>query len=80
MRIANLIFVGSVAALAALATSAVANNSVPQNAEERQASSPCQAYQKAPDGSWKELPCQEMGGASQPHRKSATKGADHETR
>jgi uncharacterized membrane protein YebE (DUF533 family) len=80
MRIANVIFVGSVAALAALAPPVLANNSDNQKTDDKQTSLPCRAYQQAPDGSWQELPCQEMGGASQPHRKHATKGADHETR
>ena len=59
MRIAQLIFVGSLAVL--VAAPALAKNSDDQKTEDKQASVSCQAYQKAPDGSWTPLPCGEMG-------------------
>jgi hypothetical protein len=82
MRIAKLIFVGSIAALAGLTPPALANNSDTRKIADQSTSSPCQAYQQAPDGTWKTLPCQEMGAGSggQPQRKSATRSSDQETR
>jgi hypothetical protein len=41
---------------------------------------PCRAYQKAPDGSWQALPCQEMGVPADTKRKSATGNSDQRTR
>jgi hypothetical protein len=89
MRIARLIFVGSIAVLAVVAAPALAknSNSNPSNAnalkaEEKPAAQGCHAYQKAPDGSWVELQCQEGGPTSQSptHGKSATRIPDEETR
>jgi hypothetical protein len=68
MRIAKSIFVGSLAAL--VAAPALAKNSDGQKTEDKQASAPCQAYQKAPDGSWTPLPCGEMSAK----RKDTTQG------
>jgi hypothetical protein len=72
MRIARLIFVGSIAVLAVLATPALAknSNSNPANAnaqkvDDKPAAQGCHAYQMGPDGSWVELPCQEVGPTSQ---------------
>jgi hypothetical protein len=69
MRIAHLIFTGSVAALAVLMTPVLAKNSGTQKIDDTSASSSasssCHAYQQAPDGSWNPLPCQEGGGAPQ---------------
>ena len=69
MRIAKSIFVGSLAAL--VAAPALAKNSNGQKTEDKQASVSCQAYQKAPDGSWTPLPCGEMGGAKPPQKDTA---------
>jgi hypothetical protein len=65
MRIAQLIFVGSVAALAMLAAPALAKNSNAQKNEDTSASPACHARQQTADGSWVELPCEEVGAASQ---------------
>ena len=85
MRIAQSIFVGSVAVLAVVASPALASNSSPnshananaQAVEDAPASSPCHAYQKGPDGSWIEMACHEGSGndaASAPvHSKSANR-------
>jgi hypothetical protein len=66
MRIAHLIFAGSLAALVGTAAPALAKNSNTQTAtapktEDTAASPGCRAYQQAPDGSWIQLPCQEPG-------------------
>ena len=81
MRIAPSIFVGFVAVVVALASSALANGSSPnshananaQATEEAPASSGCHAYQKSPDGSWVEMACHEgIETAPTPVRKSAS--------
>jgi hypothetical protein len=84
MRIAQSIFVGSIAVLAALASPALANSSSPnshananaQAVEEAPASSGCHAYQKGADGSWVEMACHEGSGndaaIAAPPRKSAS--------
>ena len=90
MRIAGLIFVGSIAALVVAAAPAAAKNSSPnsgananaQRVEDTPVAQGCHAYQQAPDGSWVQLPCQEAGPTSQaptPHR-SVTRTPDEETR
>jgi hypothetical protein len=88
MRIAHLIFTGSIAALAVLTAPALAKNSNTQKVDDTSASSSpasptCRAYQQAADGSWTSLPCQENGSAPQPQtqHKSATRGpADEDAR
>lgn len=88
MRIARLIFVGSIIALAGLTAPALAKNSnSPVNADARKiegtpAAQGCHAYQQAPDGSWTQLPCQEAGSTSQGSMpgKSVTRAPDEETR
>jgi hypothetical protein len=58
MRIAHLVFAGTLAASAALVTPALAKNSDAQKGEDKSVtSSSCSAYQQAPDGSWEQLPC-----------------------
>jgi hypothetical protein len=77
MRIAPLIFTGFTA-LAVLTAPALAKNSHTQKLDDQPAS-PCQAYQQAADGSWKSLPCQEMGTGAPPQHKSATRKTDEDT-
>jgi len=82
MRVAKLIFAGSMAALAALTAPALAKNSHVQSPDDNSASPSCHAYQQAADGSWTQLPCQEMGSPSggPTQHKSATRHADEPTR
>jgi hypothetical protein len=88
MQVARLIFAGSIALAAGLAAPAKnANlnshaNAHAQKIEDKPAAQGCHAYQKAADGSWVELPCQEVGPPSQAptQRKSATRAPDDETR
>jgi hypothetical protein len=89
MRIARLISVGSIAVLTALTPALAKNSSSSSNAdanaqkvEDNPAARGCHAYQKAADGSWVQLPCQEVGPTSQsskPH-KSATRSPDEGAR
>jgi hypothetical protein len=80
MRIRNAIFLGSMAALAALMAPAPAKNSDAPKSTEKSTSPSCNAYQQAADGSWTQLPCQELGSGAQPRRKSATRSPNEETR
>jgi hypothetical protein len=67
MRIAQSIFVGSVVAVAALASPVLAKDSSPnshananaQAVEEAPAPQGCHAYQKNSDGNWVEMACHE---------------------
>ncbi len=86
MRIAQLIFTGSIAALAALTAPALAKSSHTQKVDDTSTSSAsptsptCQAYQQAADGSWTSLPCEENGSApqAQTRHKSAARGPSDE--
>jgi hypothetical protein len=81
MRITQVIFVGSLAALVATTAPALAKNSQNQKTTEEQASSAsCHAYQQAPDGTWTALPCQAHGAPTQPQRKSLAAGSDQPQR
>jgi len=84
MRIMHAIFFGSVVALAVPATPSLAGNTGAQRTSEQPTStstSPtCQSYQQTADGSWKQLPCQELGsGSATQHKSSArtTENAEH---
>jgi hypothetical protein len=80
MRLKSAILFGSIAAFAVLAAPSFAKNSEAQKTSEPSTStSPsCHNYQQAPDGSWKELPCQEMGspGATQHKPSPHSSGED----
>jgi len=78
MRVTSVIFAGSVAALAILATPALAKSSDKKISDVQQsdaspASAPCYSYEPKPDGSWTQLPCQEVGAAKSAPRKSAAR-------
>jgi hypothetical protein len=75
MRIADVIFVGSLAAFVAVTAPAQAKNVQTQKTTDEQvSSSSCHAYQQAPDGSWTALPCQEHGASAQIARKPVSTG------
>ena len=80
MRIKHAIFVGSMAALASLTAPVLAKNSDAQKTSEQLASSPCSARQRAADGTWTQIPCQEQGSPHQTPHKSATESSDEQTR
>jgi len=80
MRIAKVIFAGSVAGAIALATPALARHSDAQKpAEEAATSSPCHAYEMGPDGAWQPKPCQEAGAPAPAPRKSAAHSVEGES-
>jgi hypothetical protein len=77
MRLGQAIFFGTAAALLTLAAPTLARNSHTTKAPETPASSSCHAYQKEADGTWKQLPCQELGSKATAQPRAATKsGAD----
>ncbi len=81
MRIAHLIFTGSIAALAVLTAPALAKNSNIQKTDDSSnsaASSPCHAYQQAPDGTWNPVVCQAVGAQpqAQTQHRSASQGSN----
>ena len=77
MRLGQAIFFGSAAALLTLAAPTLARNSAANShtarATETPASSSCHAYQQEADGTWKQLPCQEMGSKAMAQPRSAAK-------
>ena len=80
MRIAKVIFAGSVASAIALATPVLAKHSDAQKpAEEAATSSPCHAYEMGSDGAWRQQPCQEAGAPAPAPRKSAAHSGVGET-
>jgi len=79
MRLGQAIFVATLAALLAAAVPGLARNAETPKAGEQPASSSCHSYQQTSDGSWTELPCQELG-APAPSRKSAPRKTDDEDR
>jgi hypothetical protein len=78
MPIARLVFAGSLAAIAAIATPALAKSAERQKADDKSTttttSAGCQAYQQAADGTWTQLPCGEAGSGGATQHRSATKG------
>ena len=78
MRIARPVFASSLAAIAAIATPALAKSSERQKADDKSTvtSTGCQAYQQAADGSWTQLPCGEAGANGATQHRGAAKGAD----
>jgi hypothetical protein len=79
MRIAKVIFIGSVAALLAAAPALAKHPEAQKTGENQSTSSSCHAYQQAADGSWQQLPCQEFGNGQTQHR-PAGKGGEDEPR
>jgi hypothetical protein len=83
MRLGQAIFFGAAAALLTLAAPTLAKNSNANShtakTAEAPASTSCQAYQQAADGSWTQLPCQEMGSKTSTQSHSAAKSATEET-
>ncbi|MEA2866128.1 MAG: hypothetical protein QOE39_843 [Bradyrhizobium sp.] len=76
MRTVSAIFVGSIAALAILTAPVLAKTSDAQQTDDKATSPSCHSYEQNPDGSWKPLPCQELGSPAQPQRKPATRSVD----
>ena len=80
MGIKQAIFVGSMAALASVTAPVLAKHSDAQKNGEQSASSFCSAAQQMADGTWTQIPFQELGSPQQTPHKSATRSSDKETR
>jgi hypothetical protein len=80
MRSVSAILFASTAALLSLAVPTLARNSDGQKPSEAPVTSSCHSYQQAGDGSWKELPRQELGSPARTQPKSATRKTDQDTR
>ena len=73
MRLGHAIFVATIAALLAAAVPGLAKNADAPKTSEQPASSACHSYQLTSDGSWTEVPCQELGAPSPSHKSSPRK-------
>jgi len=80
MPIKHAIFAGSIAATVSLTAPALARQSDAPKTSEQPTSSPCSALQRMADGTWTQLPCQELGSPRQTPRKSATQSSEQQTR
>jgi hypothetical protein len=80
MRIKHAMSVGSLAAVVSLATPALAKHPDAQTTSEQTTSWPCSARQGTADGSWKQIPCQELESPKQAPHKSATRSSDEPAR
>ena len=72
MRSICFIFASAVAAATVLTAPVLARNSDTQRSDAKFTSSPCSAYQQAPDGSWEPLPCKATGERGQPQTQNRT--------
>lgn len=79
MRIINAIFFGSIAALSILTAPVLARTSDAQKTDDKSTSSSCDSFKQNPDGSWTQVPCQEIGPAAQTPRKPSTRSVDDTT-
>jgi hypothetical protein len=79
MRIKNATLAVSLAALAVITAPALARNTGAPKSDDKSTSSSCHAYQQAADGSWTELPCQELGSTGQTPRKPTPRTEGEET-
>jgi len=68
--------VGSLAALALMTVPVLARNSDTRPTDEKTVPSSCHSLQPGPDGSWIEIPCQELGSPAQPYRKPEGRSAE----
>jgi hypothetical protein len=80
MRLVQAIFVATIAALLAAAAPGLAKNAeTPKTSEQpAAAAASCHSYQMSTDGSWTELPCQELGAPTPSHKSSPRKTDDED--
>jgi hypothetical protein len=67
------IFSGALTALALLAGPALARTSESPKPAGKQASPACSVYQRLPDGSWAQAPCEEINPAVPANQKTSTR-------
>jgi hypothetical protein len=80
MRVVTAIFLAAGVAWALDAGPSLAKTSEAPKAVNETSSPPCHAYEQSPDGSWKELPCQEEGLKPPPASRISTRDAGKATR
>ena len=73
MRVAIAVLFSAIVVLAVPAGRSIAKTSDVPKAGDELSTSPCHAYEQGPDGSWKQLPCQEDGLKAQPASKISTR-------
>jgi hypothetical protein len=75
--IASVMIAGALVALNGLATTALARGQQDQRSATDTPSSGCSSYEKAPDGSWRQIPCVSAGpAAAASTRSSATRSSE----
>jgi hypothetical protein len=74
MRTAIAILFGVIAALVVAAAPSLAKTTETPKTGEQTAPPACYGYEQQPDGSWKQMPCEERGSDSQGDQKSSTRG------
>ncbi len=79
MRKASAIILGSIAALAVLATPVLARTSEAPKTDDKSTSPGCHSYVQTPDGEWKPMPCEEVGPEARTPHKPAAGSADNAT-
>jgi hypothetical protein len=80
MRKACTLIMGTIAALAVLATPVLARTADAQKTDDKTTSPPaCRSYEQTPEGEWKPIPCAEVGTEARTPRKPAAGNADATT-
>lgn len=67
MRKSGGILLGSIVALALVSAPVLAKS---QKADDKSPAAACTAYEKAADGSWTPVPCQEIGSGGRKHQEA----------
>lgn len=71
------ILFGSIAVLAVVSAPVLAKS---QKADDKSSTPACSAYEKAPDGSWTPVPCQEIGSGGRKHQEPKPSSDDDDNR
>jgi hypothetical protein len=75
MRVVIAAFIGAMATAFILAAPALARPSNAPNADDELSKPPCYGYEQNPDGSWRQIPCQENGLSAQAGAKVSARDA-----
>ena len=76
MRKSGGILFGSIAVLAVASAPVLAKS---EKADDKSSAPACSAYEKAPDGSWTPVPCQEIGSGGRKHQESKQPSSEDDT-
>jgi hypothetical protein len=80
MRFAAVIVAGAVLMLTSPTMTVLAKDTGAQKSEDKTIASSCHAYEQAADGSWHQLPCEEVGPGGQTQHKGAARGREEDAR